>query len=144
MITINHPHSNPHSLRFPGRFPGRFPTAGSPRRSQDERYHKMDVMIHEMEQGLQAMERSIGSIGHLDHWDPPKKRGESELNVSDVQNIRQDEIQAPRKQPRATNTSIALYHILSLILDNFGGIPLMIKRALSIVDIARRVYRGGP
>ena len=34
--------------------------------AEDERYHKMDVMIHEMEQGLQAMERSIGSIGHLD------------------------------------------------------------------------------
>lgn len=30
---------------------------------EDQRYHKVDVMIHEMEQGLQAMERSIGSIG---------------------------------------------------------------------------------
>lgn len=32
-------------------------------KQEDERYHKMDVMIHEMEQGLQAMERSIGCIG---------------------------------------------------------------------------------
>ena len=37
--------------------------------AEDERYHKMDVMIHEMEQGLQAMERSIGSIGRLDCLD---------------------------------------------------------------------------
>ena len=29
---------------------------------QDERYHTVDVLIHEMEQGLQAMERSIGSM----------------------------------------------------------------------------------
>eukprot|EP00438_Fugacium_kawagutii_P014774 Skav228763 [mRNA] locus=scaffold589:327770:334674:+ [translate_table: standard] len=32
-------------------------------KQEDQRYHKVDVMIHEMEQGLQAMERSIGSIG---------------------------------------------------------------------------------
>jgi len=30
---------------------------------EDQRYNKVDAMIHEMEKGLQAMERSIGSIG---------------------------------------------------------------------------------
>lgn len=30
---------------------------------KDQRYNKVDAMIHEMEKGLQAMERSIGSIG---------------------------------------------------------------------------------